>query len=337
MPCQRPDDRGARPAQALRLDRGPRRARPRGPGRVDPRRARAERRRQDDRGADPHHPGAPRRRHGPRRRPRRRRRGGRGAAEHRRHRPGRDPRRGPDRPPEPRDDRRASAACAGRRRRPARRELLEHFELTDAADRVLKGYSGGMRRRLDLAAGLVTPPTGALPRRADHGTRPDEPGADVGGDPRARRRRRRRCCSRPSTSRRPTSSPTGSSSSTTAGDRRAAPPRELKTADRRGTPRASPSAEPDRGAAAALAPVRRRPGPGQPRRAPAPGAPVRSAAGLATTVVRALDQAGIARRRRRGPPALARRRLLLAHRPCAADQVDRPGATAPSSIRGGPR
>ena len=30
--------------------------------------------------------------------------------------------------------------------------LLAQFELTDASDRMLKGYSGGMRRRLDLAA-----------------------------------------------------------------------------------------------------------------------------------------------------------------------------------------
>jgi daunorubicin resistance ABC transporter ATP-binding subunit len=37
-------------------------------------------------------------------------------------------------------------------------ELLAQFELTDAADRVLKGYSGGMRRRLDLAAALMTRP-----------------------------------------------------------------------------------------------------------------------------------------------------------------------------------
>ena len=37
-------------------------------------------------------------------------------------------------------------------------ELLERFELTDAADRIMKGYSGGMRRRLDLAAGLITRP-----------------------------------------------------------------------------------------------------------------------------------------------------------------------------------
>ncbi len=34
-------------------------------------------------------------------------------------------------------------------------ELLERFELTDAADRRAAVYSGGMRRRLDLAAGLI--------------------------------------------------------------------------------------------------------------------------------------------------------------------------------------
>lgn len=37
-------------------------------------------------------------------------------------------------------------------------ELLAQFELADSADRVLKGYSGGMRRRLDLAAALMTHP-----------------------------------------------------------------------------------------------------------------------------------------------------------------------------------
>ena len=35
------------------------------------------------------------------------------------------------------------------------RELLEQFDLTDAADRPVKTYSGGMRRRLDLAGALV--------------------------------------------------------------------------------------------------------------------------------------------------------------------------------------
>ena len=37
-------------------------------------------------------------------------------------------------------------------------QLLEHFELTDAADRTVKTYSGGMRRRLDLAAALMSQP-----------------------------------------------------------------------------------------------------------------------------------------------------------------------------------
>jgi ABC-2 type transport system ATP-binding protein len=37
-------------------------------------------------------------------------------------------------------------------------ELLEHFDLTAAADRPVKTYSGGMRRRLDLAAALVHRP-----------------------------------------------------------------------------------------------------------------------------------------------------------------------------------
>jgi ABC-2 type transport system ATP-binding protein len=37
-------------------------------------------------------------------------------------------------------------------------ELLERFDLTDAAKRPVKTYSGGMRRRLDLAAALVARP-----------------------------------------------------------------------------------------------------------------------------------------------------------------------------------
>jgi len=38
------------------------------------------------------------------------------------------------------------------------RELLERFELLEAANRPTKTYSGGMRRRLDLAAALVVRP-----------------------------------------------------------------------------------------------------------------------------------------------------------------------------------
>jgi len=55
-------------------------------------------------------------------------------------------------------------------------ELLGQFDLMDAADRIAKTYSGGMRRRLDLAASLVLlPPVLFL----------DEP--TTGLDPRSRR------------------------------------------------------------------------------------------------------------------------------------------------------
>jgi ABC-2 type transport system ATP-binding protein len=50
----------------------------------------------------------------------------------------------------------AGLSRARARRRAA--ELLERFDLTDAAGRTVKTYSGGMRRRLDLAAGLVGDP-----------------------------------------------------------------------------------------------------------------------------------------------------------------------------------
>ena len=47
----------------------------------------------------------------------------------------------------------------GRHRARARAgELLELFDLADAADRPVKTYSGGMRRRLDLAGALVAAP-----------------------------------------------------------------------------------------------------------------------------------------------------------------------------------
>ncbi|MGY1452596.1 ATP-binding cassette domain-containing protein [Streptomyces sp. SS8] len=45
-----------------------------------------------------------------------------------------------------------------RRARQRAGELLERFALTEAADKPLKAYSGGMRRRLDLAAGMILAP-----------------------------------------------------------------------------------------------------------------------------------------------------------------------------------
>src|SRR4029077_19806107 len=45
-----------------------------------------------------------------------------------------------------------------RGRMPRGAGLLEKFDLSDAADRPLRTYSGGMRRRLDIAASLVTRP-----------------------------------------------------------------------------------------------------------------------------------------------------------------------------------
>ena len=42
-------------------------------------------------------------------------------------------------------------------------ELLQQFALDDAAERVVKTYSGGMRRRLDLAGALTGRPK-SVPR-----------------------------------------------------------------------------------------------------------------------------------------------------------------------------
>jgi ABC-2 type transport system ATP-binding protein len=47
---------------------------------------------------------------------------------------------------------------SGARSKARARELLERFDLADAGDRPVKTYSGGMRRRLDLAGALVAVP-----------------------------------------------------------------------------------------------------------------------------------------------------------------------------------
>ena len=68
-------------------------------------------------------------------------------------------------------------------------ELLEQFDLVDARDRVVKTYSGGMRRRLDLASALIGRPRAAHPRRADDRPRPAQPAGHVGRHPGPRPRR----------------------------------------------------------------------------------------------------------------------------------------------------
>lgn len=72
------------------------------------------------------------------------------------------------------------ARLLGMRRRAARaraRELIAEFDLDDAADRPVGRYSGGMRRRIDIACGLVVPPQVVFL---------DEP--TTGLDPRSRQR-----------------------------------------------------------------------------------------------------------------------------------------------------
>ena len=54
--------------------------------------------------------------------------------------------------------------------------MLEAFSLTDAGGRRVSTYSGGMRRRVDIACGLVVPPKVVFL---------DEP--TTGLDPRSRR------------------------------------------------------------------------------------------------------------------------------------------------------
>ena len=88
-------------------------------------------------------------------------------------------------------------------------ELLDAFGLSEAAGRLVKNYSGGMRRRLDISASIVVTPdlmfldeptTGLDPRSRNQVW--DIVRALVEGGPRS--------CSAPSTWRRPINWPTGS-------------------------------------------------------------------------------------------------------------------------------
>ncbi len=69
------------------------------------------------------------------------------------------------------------------------RQALDRMSLADAADRPVKTYSGGMRRRLDLGASLIARPPALFPGRAHGRAWPPDPQRPVGPRQRVRRRR----------------------------------------------------------------------------------------------------------------------------------------------------
>ena len=199
--------------------------------------------------------------------------------------------------------------------RHGRSELLEQFDLADAADRVLKGYSGGMRRRLDLAAGLLTrPPVLFL----------DEP--TTGLDPTSRVRMW-------GVIRELVADGVTLLLTTQYLDEADELADRIVVIDHGRVIAGGTAAELKAQVGGARLEVTL----SEPRTRRAPSAldrfvagpvhvshdgrrlraPVRSAAGLATRSCARSTQAGVTRRRRRGPPTLARRRLLRPHRPRA--------------------
>ena len=107
---------------------------------------------------DLRHPAAPARRSGAGARPRRGAPGGSGAVRHRAHRPVRGAGRVAHRLGQPGHDRPASWLTGKAARRRAD-QMLARFDLTSVASRAVRTYSGGMRRRLDLAASLIGGPS----------------------------------------------------------------------------------------------------------------------------------------------------------------------------------
>ena len=131
-------------------------------------------------------------------------------------------------------------------------ELLEQFDLVDARTKLVRTYSGGMRRRLDLAVSLIGRPPVIFLDEPTTRPGPAQPPGRVGHDPATWSVRGPRSCSRPSTWRRPTAWPAGSRSSITVRWWPRARPRSSSPASppnrwsctsplRRTSPRAGPS------------------------------------------------------------------------------------------------
>ena len=81
-----------------------------------------------------------------------------------------------------------------RERHPGRMDqMLEMVDLADRRDQPVLTFSGGMKRRLEIARGLMHSPPRAVPRRADHRPRPPDPQRDLAATSgRCRRARGRR-------------------------------------------------------------------------------------------------------------------------------------------------
>ena len=105
---------------------------------------------------------------------------GQGAGFDRRRAPGGGARPVPDRPRAPAPRRLAARGSAARARKQLIERLLDRVGLSSAGDRKVRTYSGGMKRRLDLALALIHDPCDPLPRRADDRARPAEQGPRSG-------------------------------------------------------------------------------------------------------------------------------------------------------------